>query len=141
MNPKQLINSENKNKFNSDAKKKLYFNIWLSKSFPEGIDIHRKQKVLSNSNKRRLNSIERKSDTNKEKNNIKVKEKLLKLIDVVTNYINRNKIIYLNQKDDLSKINYCFYLWCKNVFGDITPAFTILFFYILIIRGGYYQSK
>jgi hypothetical protein len=112
----------NKNKFNSDAKKKLYFNLWISKSFPEGIDVHRKQKVLSNSNKKRLNSIERKADTNKEKNNIKIKEKLLKLIDVVTNYINRNKIIYLNQKDDLSKINYCFYLWCRNVFGDITET-------------------
>ena len=111
----------NKN-FNPEVKMKYYFDLWISKSFPEGIDLYRKPKTNKNTNKNKLNTFEKEVDSSNysinEKNDSILKVKLIKLIDIINAYIKRNKKIDLNQKDDLDKIDLCFGLWYNNVFDE-----------------------
>ena len=104
----------NKKNFNPEIKEKYYFDLWASKTFPEGIDIYHKSQNIKNNNKTKLNTFEEQNN-----NKSKIKEKLIKLIDLVTTYAKRNKIIKLNDKyKDIDKINYCFDLWYKNIIAE-----------------------
>ena len=124
----------NKNNFIPDIKKRYYFDIWVNNVFPDGLESFRQKKNLGNKNN--SNSVEAinnnsinnsyKNNINKKinnssgkKKNLKVKEKIIKIIDMIRIHRKRSRKlkIKLKEKKDLEKLSFCLNLWKKNIFS------------------------
>ena len=110
----------NKHHFDPDIKMKFYLDLWHSNTFPEGVDIFLKSKSAKIINKNKLNPYQKEKDKINDNDedgryNSKMKETLVKLVDIITNYIKRNKIIDLNEIDDLNILKFYFDFWRDKI--------------------------
>ena len=128
---KKVIKSRKKrNKSNFDPKLKLqyYFNLFVSKSFPNGLDAYRQNKILEkNKNENKIildgkdinnNNINNKNIINKSPYKNKIKAKMIRIIDIIRTHRRKSRKlkIKLKEKNNLEKLYICFNLWHKNVF-------------------------
>ena len=128
---KKVIKSRKKrNKSNFEPKVKLqyYFNLFVSKSFPNGLDAYRQNKILEKNKKENKiildvkdinsNSINNKNIINKSPYKNKIKAKMTRIIDIIRTHRRKSRKlkIKLKEKNNLEKLYICFNLWHKNVF-------------------------
>ena len=93
-----------------------YFNLWYLHTFQKGINVLLKSKSTKNFNTNKFNSYKKEADkiianNNKDEINDSKKETLMKLVDIITNFIKRNKKIEIDEKDDLFTKKKCLELW------------------------------
>ena len=128
---KKVIKSRKKrNKNNFDFKIKLpyYFNLFISKSFPNGLEVYRQNKIAEkNKNENKIilevkdnnnNSIKDKNIINKSPYKNKIKAKMIRIIDIIRTHRRKSRKlkIKLKEKNNSEKLYICFNLWLKNVF-------------------------
>ena len=117
-----------KKNFFPEVKKKYYFELWKTKSFPEGIEIYRSQKNREKINGN-LTCPEKENDINNNEDNndidsiinLNKKEKIINIINIIRINRKKNKKIKLKLKEmdnELDKIYFCFNLWYKNTLDE-----------------------
>ena len=129
---KKVIKSRKKrNKSNFDPKLKLkyYFNLFVAKSFRNGLDVYRQNKIAEKNKKENKitsdgkdtnnNIINDRNINNKSPNKSKIKTKMTRIIDIIRTHRRKSRKlkIKLKEKNNLEKLYICFNLWHKNVFG------------------------
>ena len=127
----------NRKKFNPEIKQKFYFEIWKSKTFPQGIEKYREEKNKKQNNintKKKEEEIDKKDINSNNKDiesiivsnidsniNLNKREKIINIIDIVRMHRKKNKKLKLKLKEidfDFDKMSFCFNLWYKNVFEE-----------------------
>ena len=128
---KKVIKSKKKrNKSNFDPKLKFqyYFNLFVSKCFPNGLEVYRQNKIAEKNKKENKiildgkdinnNSVSNKNIINKSPYKNKIKAKMIRIIDIIRTHRRKSRKlkIKLKEKNNLEKLYICFNLWHKNVF-------------------------
>lgn len=129
---KKVIKSRrkrNKSNLTSELKLQYYFNLYVSKSFPNGLDAYHQKKFAEKSKKENKiildrkdinnNSINNKKVINKSPYKNKVKAKMTRIIDIIRTHRRKSRKlkIKLKEKKKFEKLHICLNLWHKNVFG------------------------
>ena len=124
--------------FHPEEKKKFYFELWVKKSFPNGLQKNqdqKKSKVIKDIKEKKLdvkkeetnnnyinNNSEKENKNNKNFKNLNLykKTKIMAIIDIIRMNRKRNKKLKLKLKElnELDKKHFCFKKWYNFTFKD-----------------------
>jgi len=130
---KKVIKSRkkrNKINFNPQLKLQYYFNLYVTRSFPDGLEAYRQNKISEKNKKENKIVIDEKdinynninnnifNINNKGQNKNEIKTKMIRIIDIIRTHRRKSRKlkIKLKEKSNLEKLHICFNLWHKNVF-------------------------